>query len=262
MKKQIDRLIEIMAILRSENGCPWDKKQTITSLRPYIIEEAFETVEALDSFDRNNSDSVDNLKKELGDLLLQVVFVSQMAGEEELFNFEDVAKALSDKLTIRHPHVFGDDKADTSEEVLEKWNQIKKQKENKKYLLDGIPVAMPAINLSQRYTSRASTVGFDWEKWEDVLDKVDEERTELIEAIDIGKKDEIEHELGDLLFAVINLGRKLGVDSEKALKSCAGRFKDRFDEMENIDPTFVDERKPLDELETLWQSAKKKLNNR
>lgn len=261
MKKQIDRLIEIMAILRSENGCPWDKKQTITSLRPYIIEEAFETVEALDSFDKNKPDSIDNLKKELGDLLLQVVFVSQMAREQKLFNFEDVAKALSDKLTVRHPHVFGDDQADTSEEVLEKWNQIKKQKENKKYLLDGIPIAMPAINLSQRYTSRASTVGFDWKKWEDVLDKIEEEKTELLEAIEIGKKEEIEHELGDLLFAVVNLGRKLGVDSEKALKSCAARFKQRFDKMEDINPDFVDERKPLDELEDLWQSAKQKLNN-
>jgi len=261
MEKQIDRLLEIMAILRSENGCPWDKKQTITSLRPYIIEEAFETVEALDSFDRNDRDSVDNLKKELGDLLLQVVFVSQMANEEKLFNFEDVAKSLSDKLTVRHPHVFGDDTADTSEEVLEKWNQIKKQKENKKYLLDGIPIAMPAINLSQRYASRASTVGFDWEKWEDVLDKVEEEKTELLEAIEIGEKEEVEHELGDLLFAVINLGRKLGIDSEKALKSCAGRFKQRFDKMEDINPDFVDERKSIRELEDLWQSAKKELKN-
>ncbi len=261
MKKQIDRLLEIMATLRSENGCPWDRKQTITSLRPYIIEEAFETVEALDEFDRNNEDSVETLKKELGDLLLQVVFVAQMADEEKLFNFEDVAKALSDKLTVRHPHVFGEEIADTSEEVLEKWNQIKKKKENRKFLLDGIPVAMPAVNLSQRYASRASTVGFDWEKWEDVVDKMEEEKAELLEAIETGKKEEMEHELGDLLFAVVNLGRKLGLDSEKALKSCAGRFKKRFDKMEEIDPTFVDERKNIEELENLWQSAKKELKD-
>ena len=120
---------------------------------------------------------------------------------------------------------------------------------------------MPAINLSQRYASRASTVGFDWEKWEDVVDKIEEEKKELLEAIETGRKKEIEHELGDLLFAVINLGRKLGVDSEKALKSCAGRFKQRFDKMEDINPDFVDERKDIKELEDLWQSAKKELNN-
>ncbi|HNW83787.1 MAG TPA: nucleoside triphosphate pyrophosphohydrolase [bacterium] len=260
--KGISKLIEIMALLRSPNGCPWDREQTLTSLRPYVIEEAFETVEALDSLDTSDSASVLELQKELGDLLLQVVFISQMAREQNLFEFDDVADIIAEKLIMRHPHVFGDSKVADSAEVLTNWNLIKKKKENRKYLLDGIPKAMPAVNLSQRYASRAASVGFDWEKWSDVIDKIDEEKQELIEAVEHNDIKEIEHELGDMLFAVVNLGRKLGVDSEKALKLCAERFKNRFDRMEELDPAFIDGKKPLDELEALWQKAKKELNDR
>jgi tetrapyrrole methylase family protein / MazG family protein len=255
----IVKLLDVMASLRGENGCPWDKEQSIQSLRPYIIEEAFETVEALDEFDRSNPESVIELKKELGDLLLQVVFIAQMACEENIFDFNDIAQTLTHKLISRHPHVFGDEHCKDSAEVLTNWNLIKRKKEERKHLLDGIPKSMPAVLLSQRYASRAASVGFDWDKWEDVMNKIDEERTELLEAVKENDAAHIEHEFGDLLFAVINLGRKLGVDSEKALKMCAERFKSRFDKMEDIEPSFIEGGKSLDELEELWQKAKREL---
>ena len=259
--EKIEKLLEVMRTLRSENGCPWDKEQTIQSLRPYIIEEAFETVEALDEFDREKPETLAELKKELGDLLLQVVFVSQIASEEGLFCFEDVAEAITAKLITRHPHVFGDAKVKDSAEVLTNWNLIKKNKESRKHLLDGIPKSMPSVLISQRYTSRAASVGFDWNNAEDTMKKVEEEKAELAEAVEQGNQDHIEEEFGDLMFAIVNYGRKLGLDSEKALKRCAAKFKARFDEMENIDPAFVEGGKPLDELEELWQKAKKNLGD-
>ena len=168
----IERLKAIMATLRGPNGCPWDRKQSIPSLKPYIIEEAYEVVEAIDQ-------GTDELQDELGDLLLQIVFVSQMAQEQGLFDFDSVAERISDKLVRRHPHVFGDTKVADADEVVQNWNQIKKDKEAKKYLLDGIPTAMPATLLTQRYADRAASVGFDWGKWEDTLAKITEETDEL-----------------------------------------------------------------------------------
>ena len=258
--EKIEKLLEVMRTLRGEHGCPWDKEQTIQSLRPYIIEEAFETVEALDEFDRDKPETLAELKKELGDLLLQVVFVSQIASEEGLFNFEDVAEAITAKLITRHPHVFGDEKVADSAEVLKNWNLIKKNKESRKHLLDGIPKSMPSVLISQRYASRAASVGFDWKNTEDTWKKVEEEKAELVEAVNENDQNHIEEEFGDLMFALVNYGRKLGLDSEKALKRCAGKFKARFDEMENIDPAFVEGGKPLEELEELWLKAKKNLN--
>ena len=253
----IGRLINIMHQLRQPDGCPWDRKQDITSLRPYIIEEAFETVEALDNLDVTNKESVQELVKELGDLLLQVVFVSQIASETALFTLDDVAAAISDKLVERHPHVFGTETAKDADEVLLNWNKIKKSKEQKKYLLDGIPQAMPAVNLAQRYSSRAASIGFDWKTWEDCLPKVYEEIDELKEAIAENDKEHIESEAGDALFAVINLARKLDVDSEKALKKAALRFKRRFEVMEELNSALIDGETPLEEMEDLWQQAKK-----
>lgn len=254
--EEIAKLLDVMRTLRGENGCPWDKEQTIESLKPYIIEEAFETVEAIDELKRDDEQSVAELKKELGDLLLQVVFVSQIASEESIFEFEDVARAITSKLITRHPHVFGDEKAADSAEVLKKWSLIKKNKEARKHLLDGIPKSMPATLIAQRYSSRAASVGFDWTEVGGLLDKVDEERRELSEAIENNDRDNMEEELGDLLFVVINLGRKLGIDSEGALKRCCAKFKARFDTMEELDPTCTDGQKSLDELEELWQRAK------
>lgn len=253
----IIRLIDVMHRLRQPDGCPWDRKQTITSLRPYIIEEAFETVEALDNLDVKDSDSVQELVKELGDLLLQVVFVSQIASESQLFQLDDVAKAITDKLVERHPHVFGDETAKDADEVLLNWNKIKKSKEHRRYLLDGIPTAMPAVNLAQRYSSRAASIGFDWKTWQDCLPKVYEELDELKEAIAEGDSEHIESEAGDVIFAVVNLVRKLDVDSEKALKKAAGRFKSRFEVMEQLNSALIDGEMPLEEMEELWQKAKK-----
>ena len=253
------KLLEVMRTLRGENGCPWDREQSMQSLRPYIIEEAFETVEALDELDKTKPETLAELKKELGDLLLQVVFVSQIASEEGLFQFDDVAGAITAKLITRHPHVFGDAKVADSAEVLKNWNLIKKNKESRKHLLDGIPKSMPSVLVSQRYASRAASVGFDWKNAEDTWKKVEEEKGELAEAVQQGDADHIEEEFGDLMFALVNYGRKLGLDSEKALKRCAEKFKARFDEMENIDPTFVEGGKPLEYLEELWLKAKKNL---
>ena len=257
--ENMKKLLEVMRTLRGENGCPWDREQSMQSLRPYIIEEAFETVEALDELDKTKPESLAELKKELGDLLLQVVFVSQIASEEGLFQFDDVAGAITAKLITRHPHVFGDAKVADSAEVLKNWNLIKKNKESRKHLLDGIPKSMPSVLVSQRYASRAASVGFDWKNAEDTWKKVEEEKGELAAAVAEGDADHIEEEFGDLMFALVNYGRKLGLDSEKALKRCAEKFKARFDEMENIDPTFVEGGKPLEYLEELWQRAKKNL---
>lgn len=258
--ENMNKLLEVMRTLRGEHGCPWDREQSMQSLRPYIIEEAFETVEALDELDKTKPETLAELKKELGDLLLQVVFVSQIASEEGLFRFDDVAAAITAKLITRHPHVFGDAKVKDSAEVLTNWNLIKKNKESRKHLLDGIPKSMPSVLISQRYTSRAASVGFDWKNAEDTMKKVEEEKVELAEAVAEGDQNHIEEEFGDLMFALVNYGRKLGLDSEKALKRCAEKFKARFDEMENIDPAFVEGGKSLEYLEELWQKAKKNLN--
>ncbi len=251
----IERLKAIMATLRGPNGCPWDRKQSIPSLKPYIIEEAYEVVEAIDQ-------GTDELQDELGDLLLQIVFVSQMAQEQGLFDFESVADRISDKLVRRHPHVFGDTQVKDADEVVQNWNQIKKDKEAKKYLLDGIPTAMPATLLTQRYADRAASVGFDWGKWEDTLAKIAEETAELKEAVASGDPDRTFHEMGDLLAAVVNLSRKLGVNPEDSLRHCALRFRERFNKMEELDPTTTDGKHSLDDLEALWQRAKRELKKK
>lgn len=251
-KNSVERLIKVMEVLRSDKGCPWDKKQTIATLKPYIIEEAFEVVEAIDK-------GRDELVDELGDLFLQIVFICQIAREENSFDLDDVADAISDKLIRRHPHVFGDTTVQDAEEVVVNWNKIKKDKENKKYLLDGIPTAMPAMLLSQRYADRAASVGFDWDKWEDTLPKIDEELAELKEAVKSGDKEEIFKETGDVLAAVANMSRKLGVNAEEALRACSMRFKARVDKMEDINPDFIKGKMKLDDMEALWQKAKKEL---
>jgi len=251
-KKGIERVREIMKTLRSEKGCPWDREQKIETLKPYIIEEAFEVVEAIDG-------DMKDLPDELGDLLLQVVFVSQIAEESGKFNFDDVCDKISEKLIRRHPHVFGDVTVKDSGDVLKNWNMIKREKEERKNLLDGIPTAMPAMLLAQRYADRAATIGFDWERWEDVIPKFDEEMVELKESIASGNRDEIFHEIGDVLFAAVNLSRKLGINAEEALKGCAKRFKERFTKMEEIKPEMLSSHLSLEALEELWQQAKREL---
>lgn len=249
-KNGIEKLIEIMKMLRNpKTGCPWDNKQTIESLKPYILEEAYETVEAIDN-------GFPELKDELGDLLLQVAFVSQIASETGEFAFNDVAETICSKLIRRHPHIFGDVKVKDADEVLSNWNRIKKSKEHKKHLLDGTPSSMPALLFAARISEKAATIGFDWDRWEGSMDKLHEEIGELSDAVKAKDRANMVEEMGDLLFAAANLSRKLKIDPEDALKKAAFKFKRRFTSMEDASPEMTDGKLSLDELEALWLDAK------
>ncbi len=252
MGYDFDRLVEIMARLRKE--CPWDRKQTRESLRPYLIEEAYEVLEAIDENDP------EKLKEELGDLLLQVVFHAEIAREKGEFDINDVIDFLCNKLIYRHPHVFGDVKVKDAEEVLENWEKLKKKEKNHKdSVLSGVPRELPALLQAFRLQEKASKVGFDWDNVDGVIDKMKEELSELIEAVNSGDREKIEHEMGDLLFAVANLGRFVGVDPENALRKCNARFKERF---QYIEKKLSEEGKSpsdvsLEYMDKLWEEAKK-----
>jgi tetrapyrrole methylase family protein / MazG family protein len=253
----MQKLLDIMKTLRSENGCNWDKKQTHESLIPYVIEEAYEVVEAIEKKDK------DNLKEELGDLLFQVVFHSQIAEEASIFNFQDVVDSISDKLVRRHPHVFSEKENLSPDEVLTNWAKIKeKEKEHLKKemsLLGKIP-PMPALEVAFRVQKKAAEVGFDWDSVEGVKAKVLEELGELEEEWKGESSEAIEEELGDLLFSVINLSRFLKIDPEKALRRTNNKFLSRFSIMEKItlerNLNFHDLK--MEEKEDLWKEAKKK----
>lgn len=256
----IDRLIAIMARLRDpKSGCPWDTIQTFETIAPYTIEEAYEVAEAIRRGDMNN------LREELGDLLLQVVFHARMAEEEKLFDFEDVATAIADKMITRHPHVFGEDGAKTSNDVNALWEDIKDRERAGKAqadqsILDDIPLSLPAIMRAQKIQKRAARVGFEWENYHGVLEKMDEEMTELHEAIAANDPKSVHEEVGDLLFCVVNLGRMLGVDCEKSLRDTNHKFIKRFSgiekELKSQNKEFS--QTTLDEMEALWQAQKKK----
>jgi MazG family protein len=257
-------LVAIMDRLREPGGCPWDREQSFATLRGYLIEECYEVAEALDRSDP------DALREELGDLLLQVVFLSRIAKENGSFTIEDVIRGIVDKMVRRHPHVFGSEKAETSEEVLRNWEEIKKKEKETaaggspapaRSLLDGIPAALPAVQRARLLGERASRVGFDWTRPEEVLAKLDEELDELRRAVTTGETDEAGRELGDLLFASVMLGRKLGVDAEAALQGANRRFRERFAWMER---TLAADGSSMAEagsetLETLWRRAKDEL---
>ncbi|MCP4632780.1 MAG: nucleoside triphosphate pyrophosphohydrolase [candidate division Zixibacteria bacterium] len=252
----IKKLIEIMATLRSPDGCPWDRQQTHKSLKPYLIEEAFEVLDAIDS------DNPQKLKEELGDLLLHIVFHAQMAEEARKFNISDIANAISDKLIKRHPHVFGDKKnVTTSEDVLSNWEHIKAEtsEEKKYYVLNGLPNSMPALLKAYRIQEKVARFGFDWSNPIEILDKLDEERSELREAIQNGNITDIENELGDLLFTVVNISRHFNIYPAGALNSTSEKFRERFRLME--DYIMEDGKKlgslRLDELDVYWDKAKK-----
>lgn len=253
------RLVDIMAQLRAPGGCPWDREQTPQSAAPYVLEEAHEVVEAID---RGNPRE---LCEELGDLLLQVVFQSQMIADTSgAFTIADVATAISDKLVRRHPHVFGNVTADTSAEVLKNWEQIKQQeKPERTSIFDGLPKGLSALTTCLRLSHKASRVGFDWAcEWPDVgpiWDKIAEERAEIDAA---RTESEIDHELGDLFFAVTQLARKANVDPEGALRRANQRFADRFQWIERQTKTEARALRTLsaNEWETLWQTAKQKVS--
>jgi MazG family protein len=294
--ERFERAVAIMARLRREGGCPWDREQTFDSIKPYTIEETYEVLEAIDNRDW------DELPSELGDLLLQILFYSQMAGEQGTFSIDDVLDRLADKLIGRHPHVFGEVKADTVSQVLENWEALKTQEKQKKQvgaaaedkqrrekgrsLLDGVSAAMPGWLEAHKLTSRAAKVGFDWRDTFALFDKLAEEAEELqqelrslpspLEAsssasaaaaraqpISESSRNRLQDELGDLFFVLVNLARHLSLDSESALKQANRKFRRRFRAMEAQLAQF-DRRVEdcsVEELEELWQQAKRREGN-
>jgi MazG family protein len=223
----VSRLREIVARLRAPGGCPWDREQTHESLRGALLEECYETIEAIEKADDAN------LREELGDLLLHVVMHAQMAEERKAFTFEDVVEAVCDKLIRRHPHVFGSTQATESAQVVRLWESIKRaEKGVSSSAMGSLPAAFPALLLAHEVQKRAARVGFDWDDASEVLEKIEEEIEEVREAISGERISSIEEELGDLLFSVVNLARKLGVDSELALSAATRKFVSRFRALE------------------------------
>jgi MazG family protein len=274
---RFDELIRIMRALRGPDGCPWDREQTLASLRPFLLEETYEALEALDGGD------MPGLREELGDLLFEIVFLSHIAEEQGDFSIADAVDTVAQKLVRRHPHVFGDaGKLALAEEVRGKWEELKaverKDTGEPKTLLSGVPLALPALLRAYEYSSRAATVGFDWVAARDVLDKIEEEVREIRQAVEgrvgqvsqvgrvsqveqvgrVSQVSQIEEEMGDLLFAIANLARKLGVEPEAALRRANDKFRERFTAVE----TRVESRgerlqdKTLEELEAEWQAVK------
>ena len=246
-----------MSQLRDKNhGCEWDKKQTFESIAPFTIEEAYEVA---DSIARQDND---DLKEELGDLLLQVVFLSQIASEENLFSFDDVVEIITQKLIRRHPYVFLDKRNHSSEDQIYQWENIKKEERIQKEqsgILDGIAKNLPSLKRSQKIQERASGVGFDWPNAQGVFEKIKEETQELEEAIFSDDKESIREEIGDLLMIVTNLARHLDIDSEEALNRANNKFIDRFKYIEDqIEKTNTDfEKLELKDLNSLWEDSKK-----
>ncbi|MAN83402.1 MAG: nucleoside triphosphate pyrophosphohydrolase [Verrucomicrobiales bacterium] len=230
----IDRLRAIVRILRGPGGCPWDIEQTQKSLIPNILEEAYEAADAIRSGNKNN------VIEELGDLLLQVVMQSEIASESDDFFLEDVANAISDKLIRRHPHVFGDDQLNDTESVLNRWEEIKRSEKGnqKKYILDGVTNGLPSLIKAHEIQKKVEKVGFDWPEARSVIPKIREELDEVEEAINEGganqQNENLAEEIGDLLFAVTNLTRKIGMDSESLLAAANQKFINRFNEVEKI----------------------------
>lgn len=255
-----DRLVEIMARLRGAGGCPWDREQTPRSLRPYVLEEAQEVAEAIDGGDW------DDLREELGDLLLQVVFLARIAEEEGRFGFEDVARTIGEKLERRHPHVFGQATANGVEEVWRRWDEIKRAEKEQRgraphpSRLDGIPRGLPALARAALTADKAARAGFDWAHAEGIFEKLQEEIGELRSALQGGDLDDAETELGDLLFAAASLARRLKLDPEGALARATGKFTERFREVERRaeeDGRRLEELDPA-VLDRLWEEVKRR----
>lgn len=250
--KNLARLLQIMARLRGPGGCPWDREQTHRSLRHNLIEECYEVLDAMDQ--------PAEFRDELGDLLLQIVFHAQMADEAGEFDFDDVAKGIADKLVRRHPHVFGKTKAATSAEVLTQWEQIKKAEKKSRSIYSEVPRSLPALIKADKIQRKAARVGFDWKHVNDVVAKVEEEVRELKGAMASGSRKQFEEELGDLLFAAVNLARYEKLDPEELLNRTIHKFVKRFQQIENA--VHKSGRRledcSLEELDALWESAKHK----
>ena len=246
----LEKLVDIIAILRSENGCEWDREQTHKSLRPNMLEEAYEAVDAIDDGD------IPNLREELGDVLLQVVLHAQIAKDNNEFDIEDVAQELSDKLIHRHPHVFGNQKVHSTQEILDAWDKLKKEEKTyRTSVLDGISKSQSALMAAQKISKKVVKVGFEWDCVESLKDCIKSEYKEFEEAVELGDKDKMEDEMGDIFFATVNLARWYKVDAEQALLRANKKFTKRFRKMEEI-KTKPFEDYTYDEFNDLWKQAK------
>lgn len=266
MSQPLDELISVMARLRAPGGCPWDREQTYASLSQYLLEEAYETFDAIQEADQTGD--ITHLKEELGDLLLQVVFHSTIATEKGDFTIDDVAAGITQKLVLRHPHVFGDAKLERAEDVLDNWDKLKaderkasgKAEKQAESILDDVPVHFPALLEGLKLTTRAAKVGFDWEHTDQIFEKLDEEVAELRVALDKRDPGEAAAEIGDLLFVLVNLARRLDVEPETALKRTNRKFRRRFkfieDELRSSGRSLSDT--SLAEMDELWNRAKSK----
>jgi MazG family protein len=257
--EKFEQLVSIMARLRAPGGCPWDREQTFDTIKPFLLEETYEVMQAIDARDWPE------LAEELGDLLLQVVFFSQMAAETGHFTIDDPIDAINQKLVRRHPHIFADETAKTEGDVRKLWGEIKaKEKASKgvvdKGLLDSVPRVLPALVEAQHVASRAAGAGFDWPNIREVLAKLDEERREFETVMETGPQADIEDELGDMLFVIVNLARFVKVDPEQALRRTNAKFRARFSHVEKglaqRGKKFSES--SIEEMEELWQEAKRK----
>ena len=256
--EKFEQLVSIMARLRAPGGCPWDREQTFDTIKPFLLEETYEVMDAIDARDWSE------LAEELGDLLLQVVFFSEMAAEEGYFNIADPIDAINAKLIRRHPHVFADETAHTEGDVRKRWSEIKAEEKKSKGiaptgLLDSIPRAVPALVEAQQISARAAGAGFDWPDIHEVLGKLDEERKEFEAVMTAGPHERLEDELGDLLFVIVNLARFVKVDPEQALRRTNAKFRRRF---AHVEKRLAERGKKLSEssigeMEELWQEAKR-----
>lgn len=252
-----DELVEVMRILQAPGGCPWDREQTHESLKPYLLEETYEAIEAIDS------GSDDHMKEELGDVLMQVVFHGEIAAREGRFTIDDIVQGIVEKLKRRHPHVFGDTSVADSGEVVKNWEQIKRLEKRERKdggsVLDGLPQSLPALIRARRIQEKVSRVGFDWDRTDEVMMKVDEELRELKEASAAQDREAIEEELGDLLFAVANLARFVSLCPEDALRKTIDKFQRRFQYIERELPKrgLKLGEASLEEMDELWNEVKR-----
>lgn len=251
----LKKLIDIMSALRGDKGCPWDKDQTRESLKPFLLEETYEVLEALDEGDS------EKIKEELGDLLFQIVFHCQLAREKKEFDISDVIEEISRKMLNRHPHVFGKKKFKNKEHFRKYWEKEKKREGKKREsILEGVPKALPSLLRAHKLQKKAARVGFDWKKTEDVFEKMNEELKEFRKALKNKKQPEIEDELGDIFFMLVNISRFVGVNPEDALRKTISKFISRFRyiEMKAADKKRSLSDMTLDEMDKLWDEAKKR----
>lgn len=250
-------LIELVQKLRGKDGCPWDKEQSHASLKPHLVEETYEVIDAIDSGDPGK------LKEELADLFFHIIFHCQIAKEKGEFDIGSLMSLCLDKMTRRHPHVFGDSSATTPEEVLRQWEEIKKKEkgsEERKFIVDGLPKHLPALQKAQKLQKKVAKVGFDWTNIQDVIAKVDEELEEVKEAVRENKPENIEEEVGDLLFSIVNLARFLKLDTENVLHKTIYKFVDRFKKVETVLASMGKdiEKCTLEEMDAIWNKVKEK----